>query len=186
MAPPMHLLVASALGMGVYAATGSAVAGAATVVSGVLPDADHLLDYYNWFVRGRVRRLFYLLHGWEYLAAFLVLAAALGWPPVLVGITVGYASHIVGDYLVNARGILVYSLAYRVGHRFRMQSLQHNHGNEPDTVAQEGYGQVTMTDVLRWAVRRSLRVRRVTDKSTADRGCQCGFCVARARGIVDG
>jgi hypothetical protein len=79
--PVFHALVAGALGAGVYQVSGCWEAGAATFVAGVIPDADHLLDLYNWSVRRQTHRLFYLLHGWEYLALSLLATVLHGGRP---------------------------------------------------------------------------------------------------------
>ena len=123
MIPTYHLLVAGTLGIGVYQASGSWESGVATVAAGVLPDADHLLDYYNWLVRRQPHHMFYLFHGWEYLGLFLVVAALLSWPALVMGITLGYASHILGDYLTHQRHAASYSLLYRARHGFRSRSF---------------------------------------------------------------
>ncbi len=123
MIPTYHLLVAGTLGIGVYQASGSWEAGVATVAAGVLPDADHLLDYYNWLVRRRLHHMFYLFHGWEYLGLFLVVAALLSWPGLVIGVTLGYASHVVGDYLTHHRNAASYSLLYRARHGFCSRSI---------------------------------------------------------------
>lgn len=104
--------------------------------------SDHLLDYNNWFVRRRVHRLFYLLHGCEYLALRLLSAAALFPPLPLIGITVGYASHMVGDYLVNARNWVAYSVVHWVGNEFRVRDIPPGHVHSRDAAALPEYRQV--------------------------------------------
>ena len=127
MSPTLHALVAGSLGIGVYKTTGSWEGGMATLAAGVLPDVDHLLDYFNWFVRRDTRRLFYLLHGWEYLGLFLLIAAVLSWPWVVAGIILGYATHIVGDFLTNHRLASFYLLTYRAQRGFRRREIVPTH-----------------------------------------------------------
>ena len=127
MIPTYHLLVSGTLGVWVYQASGSWESGVATVAAGVLPDADHILDHYNWFVRWRPGHMFYLLHGWEYIGLFLVVAALLSWPALVIGVTLGYASHVVGDYLAHHRHASWYSLLYRARHGFRSRSILPEH-----------------------------------------------------------
>ena len=123
MKPVEHLAVSSALGAGVWAASGAPGAVVTAAAAGVLVDADHALDYYLWFVRGSRGRVIYALHGWEYLLPIGALAAASGWHPLIVAAWLGYASHLVGDQLSNHAQPLSYSLAYRALHRFRMADV---------------------------------------------------------------
>ena len=123
MRPQSHGLLAGALGAGVYGMTGSWQCGVATVVLGVAPDVDHLLDWYNWFVRRRTHRVFYLLHAWEYLGLSLVVAALTSWAPLVMCAALGYASHIVSDYLVHDRNAASYFLMYRAWHGFRRNKI---------------------------------------------------------------
>lgn len=160
MAPVFHLVLAGAIGVGVYGVSGSWQSGVATVASGVLPDLDHLLDYYNWFVRRRVHRLFYLFHGWEYLVLCLSAAALMSWHPVMIGVSLGYASHILGDYLVNYRNPAIYSITYRAMRRFLRWKIRRCHicNQYHSSLASpiQGVASASMIEVLRWLVPRSL------------------------------
>ena len=113
-----------AIGSGVWAATGSPLAVPVAVSAGVLIDADHLLDFYNLYVKKDQRRLFLLLHGWEYGILGLVLIAA-GWHhPLLVAATLGHLGHMIGDQIDNRPvDSLAYSFAYRAYRRFDLRRL---------------------------------------------------------------
>ena len=63
------------IGTGVWVFTGSPLALPAAVGAGVLIDADHALDYYNWYVRRDTRFLFLPLHALELSVVLLALLA---------------------------------------------------------------------------------------------------------------
>ena len=174
MIPTYHLLVSGTLAVGVYQASGSWESGVATVAAGVLPDADHLLDYYNWLVRRRTNHMFYLFHGWEYIGLFLVAAALLSWPAIVIGVTLGYASHVVGDYLTHHRRAASYSLFYRARHGFRSRSILPDHlydRFEANSRLIRGYdGSASMVWVLRTLLLRCLPLPRGVGMRRDNRG----------------
>jgi len=153
------LVVAGGLGIVVYSATGSWQGGLAAVAAGVLPDFDHLLDYFNRYVRRRICHIYYLLHGWEYLVILGLTMALWSRHPIIVGVTFGYASHIVGDYLVNRRNPLFYFLFYRARHRFLRRRLTHcprcHQYHDDPAFAQQG-GSASYFEVFLWLLARSV------------------------------
>ena len=123
MKPVGHIAVASAVGLGVAAATQSPWAVVTALGSGVLVDADHAIDYYRWFVLRKRERVFYLLHAWEYLPLLVLASAISGWNPLLLGATAGYLSHLVADQWANKAYTFTYSIIYRAAHGFNMQKV---------------------------------------------------------------
>jgi hypothetical protein len=107
-------------------------AAAACFACGVLVDLDHFVDF--WMNRGfslSAREFFDfcyygtsptfvdLLHGWEYLATLLCLIAVAPGRNVMVGLTTGYALHLLGDQIFNRHlHRYTYFLSYRIYHRF--------------------------------------------------------------------
>ena len=131
MGPIGHTVVSTGVGVGVWAATGSPFAVPAAAAAGVLVDADHLLDYYLWYGRNDKRRLFVLLHAWEFAVAGLALVAAFGGGPILWAAVLGYLSHVVGDHVANhPTHPLAYSLGYRIYAKFDLPRLV---GEVPET-----------------------------------------------------
>ena len=113
-----HTIVSAAIGTGVWIATGKPLAVPAATAAGVLIDSDHLLDYFQWYVRKNTRRAVVLFHAWEYAAAALM-AAAVWYHPLLLAAALGYLGHVVGDHVANERAHpLAYSIIYRVRWRF--------------------------------------------------------------------
>ena len=119
-----HTVVSLGIGTGVWAATGSLPAVPAAVAAGVLVDSDHVLDYFQWYVKKDLRRVFVLLHGWEYGIAGLALVFAVKYNPVLLGAVLGYLGHLTGDHLANKPDHpLSYSIVYRVYRGFNRGRL---------------------------------------------------------------
>lgn len=121
MLPQKHVILSTALGLAGWWRTGEPVAGVVALVTGVLPDIDHVIDYtyYRW--RGE-HRLILPLHGYE--IAFLGTVAALLAGNRIVGVAVlSYLVHLLADQFENRTHLLGYSLLFRAWHRFRIEDL---------------------------------------------------------------
>lgn len=108
-----HLYTSAAAGCAVYAFTGSRTAGLACLLSGVLLDVDHLLDYwllsgerftlkgfFAWCYELKWKKIYLALHSYElYLA--LLLAARLFPGPALTGVLIGTGLHLLMDQAGN-------------------------------------------------------------------------------------
>ncbi len=85
-----------------------------SLISGVLIDCDHIIDYF-WEFRKRFRVkeffdvhykrkiLFFMVifHSWELLALLSICAFSMSWNPWIVGITIGFTQHIILDQTFN-------------------------------------------------------------------------------------
>ncbi|MDA1280654.1 MAG: hypothetical protein O3B95_11575 [Chloroflexi bacterium] len=115
-----HTALSSAAGILVWGVTGEPIAVPVAVAAGVLPDVDHLFDYYVKYGRRDGRFQFLLFHGWEYLLIGLI--AYLFWlhEPWLLALIAGYATQIAGDQFShdNARWN-TYLVTARASKRFR-------------------------------------------------------------------
>ena len=124
MGPLGHTVVSAGIGVSVWAATGSAPALPAAIATGVLVDADHVLDFYYLYVKKDRRRIFVLLHGWEYSVVALALVLGVWYHPALLAGVLGHLGHLAGDQARNSPAHpLAYSIAYRAGSRFRRAGL---------------------------------------------------------------
>ncbi len=122
--PIGHTAVSVGIGTGVWAATGEPLAVPAAFAAGVLNDADHLVDYYLWYIKDDRRRLILAFHGWEYAVAGVALAALVWAHPALLAAALAHAGHLVGDQVANRPGSLfTYSLVYRARARFERTRL---------------------------------------------------------------
>jgi hypothetical protein len=128
-------LALSLPGAGVLAlATGRLDVGLAFAVGGVLIDLDHLPDYWiekgftlslnelNRYFGGRdAKRLFLVLHAWEWNAALWVAWAGLGLPWWVAGLAAGHLTHLALDQRHNLLQPWAYSFfaRYRIGFKAR-------------------------------------------------------------------
>ena len=92
MGPVGHATVSTIVGSGVWAGTGSLEAGALTLGVGVLMDADHLFDYYQWYVKKRQDRIYVFLHAWEYSLIGLTLLVSLFYHPLFLATVAAHLS----------------------------------------------------------------------------------------------
>lgn len=127
-----HIKASGILGLGVYACTGEFIPSIACFLSGWLIDIDHFLDWVmnfgltsdyarvaSNFRRNRHRRLYVILHGWEYVVGLLTLYVAYGLPLWAAYATMGYISHLTLDQVFNGpKRPLTYFLTYRIFHKF--------------------------------------------------------------------
>ena len=118
MGPVGHTLVSSAVGVGVGAFTKSPEAGGIALGVGVLMDADHLFDFYQWYIRGKSNRIFVLLHAWEYSAIGVVMLAAVFFHPFLLAVVLAHMLHVASDQIHNRVAPFSYFIIYRVAKRF--------------------------------------------------------------------
>lgn len=132
MKPVEHLLAASAVGGIAWGISGSPAALGAAVVAGVAPDIDHLLDYgHYWLTMSAPRRVWLLLHGWEFTLIFLAVAYFTGWHPIALGALFGYLSHVAGDQFANNPYRWTYLFFYRARHGFHVEKVSPWGDNDP-------------------------------------------------------
>ncbi len=137
-----HVIASSAAGAGVWAATGEPVALPVAVAAGVLPDLDHLLDYYFRYIRHDWRRLYLLLHGWEYAAAMIAVYAFWLREPWVLAALLGYATQVGGDQLFNRPQWHTYFITARAINRFNFERVlgRQDHGGYMAVVAAVPFG----------------------------------------------
>jgi len=127
MGPVGHASVSTVVGGGVWAATGSLQAGVFTLAVGVLMDADHLYDYYQWYIKKRPEKIFVLLHAWEYSIAGLAVLAAVFYHPLFLAVVAAHLSHVITDHLHNHLSPLGYSIIYRIVKKFDASVIAPQH-----------------------------------------------------------
>lgn len=116
-----HLAASSTAGAAVWAGTGEPLALPIAIAAGVLPDGDHLLDYYFRYIRQDRRFQFYLLHGWEYLVTGIFIYAFIWTEPWMLALVVGYATQIGLDQISHGKesGATAYLISRRIMTGFR-------------------------------------------------------------------
>jgi hypothetical protein len=120
--PRVHLAASIALGIAQYARTRRLLPALAPLATGVLIDADHLIDHwlYNRFPAGARERLVLPLHGWEYLPLIAWAEPKLLGPLTARGLLIGYLAHILIDVATNkVASPRTYSLISRALRGFR-------------------------------------------------------------------
>jgi hypothetical protein len=128
---PQHLLASGAAGVVLWVATGEPITLPVAIAAGVLPDVDHVLDYYNRYIRRDWRRIYLILHGWEYFAAMVALYLAAFREPWVLAVALGYLTQIGGDQLHNGGRWFSYFLTGRALARFRSPVILPN--EKPDS-----------------------------------------------------
>lgn len=123
MMPQGHAVISAAAGAAVWGVTHQPWAVLSAVLTGVLVDLDHLLDYYRWIVKERREHVWLVLHGYE-LTAVAVLAAYLsGWDPVIVAAGIAWLCHVLTDQFTNHVRPGTYFLTYRALQGFRRERV---------------------------------------------------------------
>lgn len=125
-------------------------------ISGVLIDADHIIDY--WIAHGlrfdvrqfffyfdeknfkKRKKLFFILHGWEWLGIFAAAAWLTEWNQWITGLMIGYVQHMVLDELHNNKNFRLrpyvwgYFLLWRWKNKFHFKtSLPRAAGSQKNT-----------------------------------------------------
>jgi hypothetical protein len=95
----------------------------------VLVDADHLVDY-ALRRAGQRQYLVLPLHGWEYVVVLALLPGPAGLSRFARGVALGLLFHLIIDQMTNEPGHpALYSLVYRVYHRFAGERLGFHNGD---------------------------------------------------------
>jgi hypothetical protein len=123
MRPTNHALLATSIGVAIWAATGEPLAVPLAFASGVLVDGDHLPDQIWHFYLKHKPRVFVVLHAWEWFAGLVIATAMLSFPWWMVTVTVGYATHIATDHHFNKPNVWGYFIVFRAYHRFRVERI---------------------------------------------------------------
>ena len=94
---------------------------------GVLIDADHLFDYYNWYGRRKTNKIVLFLHAWEYSIAGLLVSGLAYYHPVLLAVFLAHLGHVTTDHFHNHLTPWSYFITYRAYVRFETaQILPHS------------------------------------------------------------
>ena len=107
-----------------------------SLISGVLIDCDHVLDYLLKFKkRFRVKKLFdtynkremlffmVILHSWELLFLLNIYAFLMSDNSWIIGITIGFTQHVVLDQIFNHLGGWQYFFFWRVKKGFNLKKM---------------------------------------------------------------
>ena len=118
---------------------------AALFITGVFTDLDHVLDYllengleintknfFSFFYEEKHRKITLLLHGWEWLILLGIYAKLTDWNLWVAGALIGYALHIIPDYLYSKAPFRSYSLVWKWKNNFNSELIfPRNRGYNP-------------------------------------------------------
>ena len=127
MGPIGHSAISAGVGAGVCGITGSPAAGGVALAVGVLTDVDHLFDYYQWYIRRQIGKIYLLLHAWEYGSVGLLLLAFVYYHPVLLEAVLAHLAHVAADHFHNQLAPWGYSITYRTLVGFNVNRITPNH-----------------------------------------------------------
>ena len=168
--PIGHVALSTAIGVTVWKATGNPSAVPAALVTGVLIDGDHVLDWIDWIYQGYRKHMIVLLHAWELVV--VLLASLMIWHhPIFVAAVLGYVGHVITDHLLNSTYPWTYFLSYRVYRRFRSEWLHKSVPPDPIVGPAPFWAnfEPTVWKLVRWRrKRRILRDRKAAGIAVAE------------------
>lgn len=107
-----------------------------SLISGVLIDLDHILDYYMQYgINLRIKRffevchnlkiprLFLIFHSWELLVLLSICAFLMSWDPWMVGTVIGLTQHLILDQIFNKSKRWSYCFLWRMKHGFDIDKI---------------------------------------------------------------
>ena len=116
--PIGHTGISTAIGAGVWGATGSSAVGGAALGVRVLTDVDHLFDFYHWYIRRKPSKIYLFFHAWEYSILALLLVGIFYYNPLTLAAAAAHLGHVAADHFHNGISPWGYSITYRVFVRF--------------------------------------------------------------------
>ena len=131
-----HITISLFFSAFLFAVSKSWIIFTSSLISGVLIDCDHVLDYF-WEFRKRFRvkeffdihynekNLFFMVifHSWELLALLSICAFSMSWNPWIVGVTIGFTQHIILDQIFNTSNRWTYFFFWRLRNGFNMKKM---------------------------------------------------------------
>jgi hypothetical protein len=121
--PIGHTLASLSVGVGVWSVTGSPLAIPVAFAAGVLPDLDHITDFFDPKENGRSIFMLRPFHAWEIFLVSLLVVLAFQWGDLFWAAVLGYLSHLMMDQMANRVHPLAYCLTFRVLKGFRRRHL---------------------------------------------------------------
>lgn len=127
-----HIGLSLSVAAGVYTLSRSAAMAAASFLSGVLVDLDHIFDFvreygfradvrlfFHSFHETLYRRIVIVLHAWEWLVLLAVLPALSLGSDITTGIFIGMGQHLIADQCTNPVCRWGQFISYRAWNGFR-------------------------------------------------------------------
>ncbi len=134
-----HITASLIISAFLFAISKSWIIFTSSLISGVLIDIDHVLDYFCEFrkrfnvkeffdVHYNRKILFFMVifHSWELLALLSICAFLMSWNPWIVGTIIGFTQHIILDQIFNKSCKWTYSFFWRMKNNFNFNNIISN------------------------------------------------------------
>jgi hypothetical protein len=131
-----HITISTGVSAVVYHFSGSWGLALTSLLSGILMDLDHVIDYmlehglrfdirgfFRFFAEERYKRLTLIFHGWEWLLILFVLSWLTRWNILITGVFIGFSQHLLLDRLYNISRFSSYSFLYRLSVGFKPELI---------------------------------------------------------------
>lgn len=138
MSPDKHVISGIALGAGTYMLTKDITLAGVSALSAFMCDVDHILEYGAYCIKYKTKprireflggsyfetkgKIVIVFHGYEYLLIMLITAATTRNSAAL-GISFGYALHMILDTIGNDCTFLGYCIMYRLKVDFQLDKI---------------------------------------------------------------
>ena len=122
-----HITISLFFSASLYTISNSWIVFSTSLISGVLIDIDHILDYFMAYgINIRIKQFFevchnlkiprmrLIFHSWELLILLSICVFLVGWNPWIVGTIVGFTQHIVLDQVFNKPNKWTYFFFWRL------------------------------------------------------------------------
>ena len=122
-----HITISLFFSAFLYTISNSWIIFSSSLISGVLIDIDHILDYFMAYgINIRIKQFFevchnlkiprmrLIFHSWELLFLLSICVFLVGWNPWIVGTIVGFTQHIVLDQVFNKPNKWTYFFFWRL------------------------------------------------------------------------
>ncbi len=131
-----HITASIILSAFFFAISKSWIIFTSSLLSGVLIDLDHVLDYFCEFKKrfsvkkffdiyynGNVLFIMVIFHSWELLALLSICAILMSWNPWIIGITIGFTQHVVVDQIFNKPNKWLFFFLWRLNNGFDAKKM---------------------------------------------------------------
>ena len=136
MTPKYHIAASTIISGILYSLFNSWAMSAASFVTGILIDIDHIVDYsiahglridikdfFKFFYEERYRRITLIFHGWEWLLILVLAAWQTDWNLWVTGALIGWGQHMFFDKIFNISNFRSYSLLWRWHRDFNSDNI---------------------------------------------------------------
>ncbi len=131
-----HITISLFFSVFLFVVTKSWVISMFSLLSGLLIDSDHVLDYFWEFRKrfrvkkffddhyiGEIKFIMVIFHSCELLVSLSICAILLGWNPWIIGITIGFTQHVVVGQIFNKPSRWLFFFFWRLNNGFDARKM---------------------------------------------------------------